>query len=390
MIRGAMICSDQEIAEDLAAILQRMEIVGILRFVSHIPDPAKVAQFIKATAPEIIFLGLEQGKTLQPAILAIAAMSPNCQLVGIARGSDKTISRRDAQAMGMAEFLSFPFDDAAVQTVLQRMVENLKQKPVSIRATDNVFSFLPAKPGVGASTLAANTAMAASRLTADRSFLLDCDRNNGIIRFLLQLENPLSLVDAIKHAFHLDESVWQQLVTTLQNLDVLHAGPVEPELRVETVHLRQILDFARRFYDAVFVDLSGELERFAVEVMSASKRIFLVVTPELASIHMAREKLRYLNKIGLEDRVEIVLNRSQKRTVVNKDNVEDLLRRPILLQFPNDYQRVNFAVTTGREIDPTSDLGKQLHSFASSLVDKAPRPSVQKLSFKDLLFAAEV
>jgi len=110
---------------------------------------------------------------------------------------------------------------------------------------------------------------------------------------------------------------------------------------VETVHLCQILDFARRFYDAVFVDLSGELERFAVEVMSASKRIFLVVTPELASIHTAREKLRYLNKIGLEDRVEIVLNRSQKRMVVNKDNVEELLRRPILLQFPNDYQRVN-------------------------------------------------
>lgn len=389
MIRGAMICSDQEIAEDLGAILHRLELVGIVRFVSHVPDPGKVAQFIKATAPEMVFLGMEQGKTLPPAIAAIVAMSPNCQLVGVARRSDKTISRRDAQAMGMAEFLSFPFDDATVQSVLQRVRENLNQKPVSIRATDNVFSFLPAKPGVGASTLAANTAMAASRLTADRSFLLDCDRNNGIIRFLLQLENPLSLVDAIKHAFELDESVWQQLVTTLENLDVLHAGPVEPEMRVETVHLRQILNFARRFYDAVFVDLSGELERFAVEVMSASKRIFLVVTPELASIHMSREKLRYLNKLGLDDRVEIVLNRSQKRTVVNKDNVEELLRRPILIQFPNDYQRVNFAVTTGREIDPTSDLGKQLQAFASSLVDRAPRPNVPKMSFKDLLFSAE-
>lgn len=388
MLRGTIICPDQEVAGELANQLSCSGRVGILRTLSRYPDQAGVVQFMKAVAPEVIFIGVEQLNKLESIVAAVKTESPHCQLVGIGRSADQTVSALDVQNKGVQEFLSFPFDTTQMAQVIDRVSHFLAANPATMNGTDNVFAFLPGKPGAGASTLATNVAIAASRMLDGRGFLIDCDRGNGIVRFLLQIEKQLSLMDAVRNAFQLDETVWPQLVTPYQNLDVMHADSLDPDFRVEPIHVRQILEYARRLYSAVFVDLSGIMEPYAVEAMLASKRIFLVVTPELASIYMARHKMRYLNKVGLGDRVDILISRSQKKTVVNKENIEDLLQRPVLALFPNDYQRVNFAVTMGKEIDAECDLGRQFQAFAAFLLDRNAPVSGSKKRFADFLFAA--
>jgi Flp pilus assembly CpaE family ATPase len=168
----------------------------------------------------------------------------------------------------------------------------------------------------------------------------------------------------------MDENIWPQLVTTIGNLDVLHSGKLNPELRVEPTHVRHILDFARRNYKAVFLDLSGNFERYSIEAMQDSKRIFLVATPEIPSLHLAREKLAYLRSLELGERVSILLNRCQKRAVINPAQVQDLLGQPVAMTFANDYQGVHRALTAGKPVDPGSDLGRQFAQLAQLLLDK--------------------
>ncbi len=51
--------------------------------------------------------------------------------------------------------------------------------------------------------------------------------------------------------------------------------------------------------------MSGNLERYSLEIMHESKRIFLVCTPEIPSLHLAREKYLYLKQLDLGDRVGV-------------------------------------------------------------------------------------
>ena len=60
------------------------------------------------------------------------------------------------------------------------------------------------------------------------------------------------------------------MVTKIGNLDVLHAGPINPSLRIEPAQIRHLIQFMRRNYQALCFDLSGNLERYSLEIMQES------------------------------------------------------------------------------------------------------------------------
>ena len=81
----------------------------------------------------------------------------------------------------------------------------------------------------------------------------------------------------------MDENLWPQIVTKCGRLDVVHAGVLNPEIRIENIQIQHLLDYARRNYKVVCADLSGNLEKYSMEIMHESRKIFVVCTPE--SLH---------------------------------------------------------------------------------------------------------
>ena len=254
---------------------------------------------------------------------------------------------------------------------VNRLREALDKRPVVMDSTDLLFAFLPSKAGSGTSTIAVNAAMAMSRLNDTRVLLTDLDLNCGMIRFMLKLENEYSIVDAAEHSLAMDENLWPQLVTTIGTLDVLHAGRINPSFRLEGTHVRHLMDFARRNYRSICVDLSGNMEKFSLEIMLESKKIFLVCTPEIPSLHLAREKYLFLKNIDLGDRVSVLLNRCTKRNqVISTEQIENLLGMPVAMTFPNDYHGVHTALTAGRQVEANSELGRHFSTLAETMMDR--------------------
>jgi len=107
---------------------------------------------------------------------------------------------------------------------------------------------------------------------------MDLDLNSGLVQFMLKLENMHSVIEAAEHALEMDEELWPQLVSTMSNLDILHAGGVNPLHRIDPVQVHTLTGFARRNYRAICADLSGNLERYSIEVMQESQIIFVVCT----------------------------------------------------------------------------------------------------------------
>ena len=368
MLRGAIICPDQELLGELKDALAETHSVGIVRIVDHYLEGIELVRFLRATAPEIVFLSVESIRKALDLATRIEAQAPGTQVVAIDRevNSGTLVETMNA---GIREFLAAPFEVEVVQQTLQRLQQTLERRPPSIESTDLLLAFMPAKAGVGCSTIALNTSIALSQLPNTKTLLADFDLNCGIIDFMLQTESKYSIATAAENAHQMDETLWDKLVTTRGDLDIIPAGRTAPGFRIDAVQIRYLLEYARRNYKVICTDLSGILEKYSIEILHEAKQIFLVCTPEVPSLHLAREKLRFFRTIDLDGRVKILLNRSQKRGLIPVSQIEKVLGMPVFMSFPNDYAGVHKALTAGKQVSPTSELGKAFHALAGAVVN---------------------
>ncbi len=371
MLRAIIICGDQELAAQLEHSLAEVGRVGVVRTVDHYPDLVELTRLLRAAAPDLLFLSTESMPRAAELVKQVDSNAPGVQIVAISRDSDPGILLETMRA-GIREFVAAPFHPSYLESALHRVRELIDKRPPSFETSDLVYSFLPSKAGVGASTIALNTAIALSQVPETRVMLSDFDLNSGMMRFMLKLDNAYSVADAAEHALEVDEALWPQLVTTIGAMDVLHAGKLNPGFRIEATQIRRLIDFMRRNYKALCFDLSGNLEKYSLEIMHESKRIFLVCTPEIPSLHLAREKYAYLKSLDLEDRVSVLVNRLTNRPVITPEQIEQILGLPVMMTFPNDYNGVHRALTAGRAIELNTELGRGFHRLAQSLLEKRP------------------
>jgi pilus assembly protein CpaE len=369
LLKSIIISPDDELALRLEAAAKKTGEVSVGRIWNAYPSAIDLVRSLRAHAPDVLFLSFESLEKAQGIVGLVEKEADGLQIIAIHRTCDAKLLR-ETMRLGVREFLADPFERALLIESIGHVKVLLERKPLATEATTQVFSFLPSKAGVGTSTLALNVSAALARRPNTRVLLSDFDLNSGMMRFLLNLRNEYSVIDAIEHSQHVDENLWPQLVTTLDQLDVLHAGRVNPSLRIEGTQIRKLVEFMRRNYQAVCFDLSGNLEKYSMELMQESKRIMLVVTPETPSLHLAREKLQFLRGFDLESRVAVVLNRCHKKPLFTKGQVEELLGLPVVQSFPNDYVGVTKAMTAGKWMAPETEMGRAMSEFANSLFEK--------------------
>lgn len=377
MLRGLIICPDEGLAERLEGALADLGMVAVTRKMTHYPSAIELLRFLRAHAPQLIFLSVASLVKAMEVAAEIEKHTPGVQIFAINETCDPQLLLELMRA-GIREFGSLPFDRYTLGESLQRISDALETRPAEMEVTDQVFSFLPSKAGVGTSTIALNAAMALSRLPNSNVLLSDLDLNSGMIRFMLKLDNGYSVIDAAEHSIEMDESLWPQMITPIEGCDILHAGKINPDYRMEPSQLRHLMEFMRRNYRTLCFDLSGNLEKYSLEIMHESKRIFLVCTPEIPSLHLAREKYLYLRQLDLADRVSVLLTRCQKRPLITPQQIEQLLGLPVLMTFPNDYQGVHRALTFGRWVDVSSELGKQCAALAQTITQDRGLKTVEK------------
>jgi Flp pilus assembly CpaE family ATPase len=371
MLRAVVISPDVELETRLTDVLGRSGRVAIVKSTERYLVGYELERFLRANAPQVVFLCIQSLPRAMDVILAVEQTMPAVQVVAIDRTCDHSILL-DLMRNGVREFLGYPFESSNVAAAISRLEDVLSRKPAVWDSTDLVFSFLPAKAGAGASTAALNASIALSRLPDTNVLLTDLDLNSGLIGFMLKLDAGYTIYEAAESMDRMDEHIWPQLVNSTGALDVLPAGRLDPQTRIEPIQIRHLISFARRFYRAICLDLSGNMEKYSLEVMQESKRIFLVCTPEIPVLHLARQKIQLLAGMDLGDRISVILNRAQKRPLITPEQIQQLLGVPIFLELPNDYEGVHKALTDGREIDPASELGKQFTKLSYSMMEKSP------------------
>ncbi|GIU79958.1 MAG: transcriptional regulator [Bryobacteraceae bacterium] len=383
-LRGAVICPDPEVAARFDEAVAEIPAIQIIRELRRYPDALELMRMIRSSVPHVVFLSLDDLAKALELLEVLKSQAPGIQVAALSRSLDPA-ALLEAMRAGIRECLAMPFDRGELAEAASRISSAVRDLPALLEVTEHVYAFLPSKQGVGTSTVAMNTAIALGRRKKGEVLLLDMDLSSGIIGFMLKLSNAHCIVDAAENAHSLDESIWDQIVCKKAGIDIVHTGRLNPDFRIDAQQIRYILDFARRNYKTVCVDISGNLEKYSIEVMHEAKTIFMVVTSEIPSLHLAREKLGFLQRLDLADRVKILLNRHHKKSLVSPSQIEGLLGVPIAFTFQNDYQGVHAALQDGRAVEPNSELGRQFQVLADSILglkeeDAGPAPQKKRVA----------
>jgi pilus assembly protein CpaE len=367
-MRAIVVVPDPALNHELAAALAEFPEIELVRQVAPYPEPDDFLRIVRARRPDFVFLETEDFTRFQALAAIIDDRIPGLPVIGVAREANPIELIPKLMRLGVRDFLTSPVTPEKLREAIASIARQLTRHPSPLVRLGDLYAFLPAKPGVGASTITVSTSCALADELHVRTLLLDCDLMAGVTKFLLKLGNSSSIVNALEHADTLDEDLWSQMIGHWDGLEVLHAGELAPPATLTAASLEVVLGFARGLYDTICADLASSLDPFTVQILHEAHSIFLVTTPELVPLYMTADRLRHLKELGLSEKVSLLLNRKNPaHHGLTDGEVSQLAGVRIAHQFSNDYPGVQGAILEGTPIAHRSSLGQSIMTLARSL-----------------------
>lgn len=366
-LTALMIAPHRELAREFAESVGAARTFQILAELKTYPSQQVLEMRLRQLQPDVVLLDLatdlEQACEL---IRFVTSSNPAIHVVGLHSRNDSEAILRSLR-MGASEFLCAPFEAAIQEQALERIRRLLGSPAEAPREPGKVLLFSSAKPGSGASTLAAQAALALRRLTGKQVLLADLDLMGGSLAFYLKVTPNGSLLDAVEP--QPGDAEWPALVVPSGGVHVLAAPEAPPQAAyVDPARLHEFLERARQLYDWVVLDLPAVFHRLTLLALSESDQAFLVATPELASLHLARKAVNLLTQLGFgKERFQVVINRVDKRDGLRRSDVGQIFNCPVHSSFPNDYFSLDRAVTLGEPLEADGVLGQSIADFAGRL-----------------------
>lgn len=368
-LTALLIAPHKALAEQFREALRQTRTFQILAELRSYPSRQTLDIRLRQLEPDVVLLDVESDpETASELVRFVASYRPVTQVVGLALANDSSLVVR-ALRLGATEFLAAPFAAAEQHEAAARIRRLRAAEPEAPAAAGQVLVFAGAKPGSGASALAAQAAFALRRRTGERVLLIDLDLCRGSLAFYLRLHPAATVADALEQAADLDPARWASLVAHCEGVEVL-AAPEDPDSdAVAANRLHDLLEFARLIYAWTVVDAPALPHRNSLLALSESDAGFLVSTADLASLHLMHRAAGLLDQLGFGgDRCRVIINRYRKQEGVGPGDIRKMFRYPVGAVLPNDYFALHQAISLGQPLAPDSELGRALDRVMAGLV----------------------
>ncbi|MGD0666234.1 MAG: cellulose synthase operon protein YhjQ/BcsQ [Bryobacteraceae bacterium] len=362
-----VVCPDDDLARRLVSALAALGFAEVPRLAEY---PALGAMAAAAARHQANICFLDMCADQEHALLLVSESAPTMAVVSLNPQNDAEMMLR-ALRRGAADFLSDP-SAAQVRTILDRL--SAKHPAAGAGKSAVVCVVFPAKPGSGASTLAAQLASEMKRMGLERVLLADLDSMTGSIGFQLKLKSDFSIEDAAEDAARLDDDLWRRLTVACDGFDVLLApADATPRIRLGQPGMLDLLRFLKPRYDGVILDLPGAAAALEMACVQAAQHLLLVTTNELAALHAARRSLEFLDRGGADKtRLRLIVNRYTPRTGLKRDDVRTALELDPYAVLSNDYDAVQNAILEGKPVAKGTPFSRAVNRLAVDLCGEPP------------------
>lgn len=305
----------------------------------------------------------------------IAANRAATTVLAIGTTADTELLRRLMRA-GVRDVVPSPLVRQELVTICTDLLSDKRAREAEKNgAIHAVCAFMNAKGGTGATTVAVNVAAILAHDRKVNTCLIDFDIGFGACAHMLDLKPTSFLTDAVQQADRLDTVFLKALMTVhASGLHVL-ASPASPasdagSLRPEVV--QKIIGIAAELYDVVIIDLPRDTSPWAMEVVRASTKGFVVMQNTLAVIRDVKLLLDYMPHGGIDMRkIELINNRAMaKSQSVSIDQLKQTLGRDRIHRVRNDYHTALAAADQGMpvyKVAGTSELTEDIRNLADAI-----------------------
>jgi pilus assembly protein CpaE len=312
--------------------------------------------------PQVVVLDVRGLDHLPSALVAFRREHAEAGAVLVLSSLDPRIMLEGMRA-GVTECVAEPLTPEAIEEAVRRVLTNTPAEPAG-----QVFAFVGAKGGVGASTIAINTAAAMARLSRSQVLLADMHIGHGDSAVFLGVEPRFSIQDALDNIQRIDESFFAGLVEKTEAGVHLLASPARPRAgNVDGRRAKALVEAAAQHYRISVLDVPRS-DMIMLDSLDAATTVVVVTTQEIASLRSAGKIVELIRQRYGAARTRVVINRFQKDAVIGQEDVERVVG-PVKTMIPSDYKVALEALNAGRPIvlDKESRLASAFVSFARDL-----------------------
>ena len=284
----------------------------------------------------------------------------------------------NAMRAGVREVLPSPATREALAAAVLRAESRAGLRNTPRRAT--VIAFIAAKGGSGATFLAANVGHQLGE-EGRKTLLIDLNLQFGEALMLLHDRKAGSdIAEVARNLARMDASFLGASAVPISAQFSILAAPDDPAqaLEVKPEHIDAILDLASANYDYIILDVSRNLDDFAVKALDRAGKIFLVTQTLLPCIRNAHRMMSVFRSLGYpQEKIEVLVNRHARNGEIGLEEIRASLGIAKLHTLPNAYKEVAKAINLGlplSAVGKASPLFRALAELTLSLQSKPGTP----------------
>ncbi len=236
---------------------------------------------------------------------------PDIKMLVIGDSGEIGFYRQLVQERGVTDYLHKPITRDSVQRLLLPHLTDAAATPSGGRG-GHVVVVCGARGGVGATTIAVNTALEIAHLTKAHVALLDLHLQHGTAALKLSARSGPGLRIALEDPERADALFLERTAINIEErLRLISAEePMEAQLRITEEGVAQVIKLLQRKFNYIIVDLPMPMPREMREAVIPARHVITVLGPDIASVRDAQAIRRMMHGLCGSERVFTVLNRA--------------------------------------------------------------------------------
>ena len=307
------------------------------------------------------------------------------QVMALGGVNDVDFFRRIMRA-GARDYLVKPIDAELLSDVFVRMV----QPGEDGKAEGRVVGFIGSRGGVGATTLAINTAWMMAERLSRRTALVDMDLYSGNIALALDIEPTRGLREAFDDPERVDEVFLQNAMARLgRSMHVLATEEAfDDAVVMSDDKVLTIADTMRANFDMSILDMPRHFVMREPQLFTRFDDIVIVSELTLQSLRDCNRLVRLLQARNRQAKIHVVANRTIPKPDVTIKEFEAGIEGKVRCVFALDAKSMANANLKGRPLvaaDPKHAMVGDLHKFCIELAgvpEETKQPTFFERHFK--------
>jgi pilus assembly protein CpaE len=350
----ALVGADAAFLDSIAATLAPVRSVSALVIPESIEQAARRPE-LETAAVVVVDLDSKRRESLialQGLTSRIALRTP---VIVLTDAFDDALARWFLQ-IRVADFLRKPVDP---KEVLRTCVRVLRASTDTPGGNGQILTFQAATGGVGATTLAIESAMLLHRdaKAPDSTCLVDLDFQNSACADYLDIEPRLALEEIGAHPDRLDMQLLEVMFSHHRSGLAVVAAKGRPAERAQPhpAFILRLLDLVASRFESVVIDLPRGWDGWTDQVLLGSTRVYVVTDMTVPGLRFGR---RWANAVAdrLPDaKPRVIVNRFEQQllfgTGLRRTDVERALEGFLEGTVSNNYKLVREAIDRGLSLD---------------------------------------